>query len=87
VHRAVEAFAVQPVRVDVAQEIRGGNRRPAAVQRNDDPSEARVDGDRDKVLLHCRSRGRNDLPHEGEGERDEQRGDEDSVDHARLIAA
>ena len=48
-HRAVEGLAVEAVRVDVAEEVGGGDRRVGLVERDDDAAQAGVDRNRDQV--------------------------------------
>jgi len=47
VHRSIEGLSVEPVRVDVMEEVGGRDRCPPAVDAHDDPSESGLDGYRD----------------------------------------
>ena len=79
VHGAVEALAVEPVGVDIMEEVGGGDRRMGAVDGDHDPAEAGVDGDGDEVGLQ-RGGGRRSaggLGEERSGKGREQRGGEE----------
>ena len=84
VHCTVEVLAIEAVRVDVTEEVGRGDRRPAPVECDDDPTEIRVDRYRHQVFLgslRLDGVGRDCLRDSWSGEGRKQRGSEDSVLH------
>ena len=54
-HRPIKALAVEAAGIDISEEVLGGDRRMAVIEREDDAAGTGVEGDLDHILGGSRS--------------------------------